>query len=419
MVLVFGLVLLLMTGWQQRIREEAAPSQWLGFFSQRTGNIEIFVARVDSDALVQLTRFEGAMLDSSDLQWSPTHPWMAITGLFGRASEIVVARLGSRELINVSNHPSGDVGPVWSPNGRWLAFISYRDGEPQIYIARADGEGLQPLLPSGVYQDNPIWSPDGRRIAFLTLQGTQWAIQVVSVKDGASRVIVPYAQPLYSGLSWSPDGNWLAFAALDGEEASVFVVHPDGRGLLNVSRNADYSCDSPLWSAHSATLTFSCYGRGAGLYLTTVGQGAPQKLVDAVPEVYDWSFDGQRLVYVQFVNGLREIFVQDITTGETVQIGASNRNNGFPLWSADDRYLLFWSDRDDRTDIYVMRPDGTDLRNISQHPTPDYYPRWGPALVSLPWHPERWRIVGGAFVLIALGGMGLAGWRGPRKGAGR
>jgi TolB protein len=49
-----------------------------------------------------------------------------------------------------------------------------------------------------------------------------------------------------------------------------------------------------------------------------------------------------------------------------------------PQWSPDGKWLAFTSNRDGNYEIYLMRPDGTELRNLTQHPALDDHAAWFP-----------------------------------------
>jgi Tol biopolymer transport system component len=57
-------------------------------------------------------------------------------------------------------------------------------------------------------------------------------------------------------------------------------------------------------------------------------------------------------------------------------IATSPQYDGLPAWSSDGRLLAFISGRSGRDALYVIRPDGTGLRAISEHPSLD--PKWSP-----------------------------------------
>lgn len=51
-------------------------------------------------------------------------------------------------------------------------------------------------------------------------------------------------------------------------------------------------------------------------------------------------------------------------------------NDGYPSFSPDGAWIAFDSNRDDRNEIYVMRPDGSDPRRITTSPGGNLAPVW-------------------------------------------
>lgn len=49
-----------------------------------------------------------------------------------------------------------------------------------------------------------------------------------------------------------------------------------------------------------------------------------------------------------------------------------------PVWSPDGQWIAFSSNRDGNNDIYIMRPNGSGLKNLTRHPSHDLYPDWSP-----------------------------------------
>jgi len=50
--------------------------------------------------------------------------------------------------------------------------------------------------------------------------------------------------------------------------------------------------------------------------------------------------------------------------------------NGGPAWSPDGRWIVFNSDRDGNSEIYIMRPDGSGQRRLTNHPASDVHATW-------------------------------------------
>ncbi len=102
-----------------------------------------------------------------------------------------------------------------------------------------------------------------------------------------------------------------------------------------------------------------------------------------------WSRTGDRVAFVSERTGYSEIYVFEMRTGRTTRLTYTERDpkrgyppyNKHPSWSPDDSKIIFSSDRNTdppRYQLYVMNPDGSDLRNFS----PDGYNNWDPVWVK-------------------------------------
>src|SRR5690348_14850117 len=49
-----------------------------------------------------------------------------------------------------------------------------------------------------------------------------------------------------------------------------------------------------------------------------------------------------------------------------------------PAWSPDGSRIAFWSNRDGKSEIYVMNADGSDVRRLTNNLFDDYGPKWSP-----------------------------------------
>jgi len=50
----------------------------------------------------------------------------------------------------------------------------------------------------------------------------------------------------------------------------------------------------------------------------------------------------------------------------------------WPRWSPDGAYIAYTSSRDDQTDIWIMRPDGSEKRGLTTHRGRDEIADWRP-----------------------------------------
>ena len=65
--------------------------------------------------------------------------------------------------------------------------------------------------------------------------------------------------------------------------------------------------------------------------------------------------------------------------GEPIRLTPGDTNEHCPRWSFDGEWLVYETDREEGTDVWVMRSDGSDARQITNDTYHDGYPGWSPA----------------------------------------
>jgi Tol biopolymer transport system component len=175
-------------------------------------------------------------------------------------------------LVDLSNSPFQDSGPVISPDGQRVAFFSDRGGAVSVWEAGIDGRGLVQVGPSSTSQQNDFaaslaWQPGGNRLAsvegdtLFMLQPGQAPLPVLAGKNGV-------------GLGpWSPDGSILVVWDYAPQLVAIGVAHalsPDGSQLWSVS-----GVDSPYWAGWSGDTTQSWSWSRGGLVALPVGLPHP------------------------------------------------------------------------------------------------------------------------------------------------
>jgi Tol biopolymer transport system component len=127
---------------------------------------------------------------------------------------------------------------IWSADGRRLACEGGNDSDPSVNgvytIRSSDGGGLKRLTNSHGGHDLPIdYSPNGKRLVFARMGpfgcDRHSALYVIRLDGRGLHRITPWGFCDDDG-SWSPEGTRIAFE----HRGSLFVVHPDGRGLAKI-----------------------------------------------------------------------------------------------------------------------------------------------------------------------------------------
>jgi dipeptidyl aminopeptidase/acylaminoacyl peptidase len=251
--------------------------------------------------------------------WSPDGTRFAIAAFRDEGVRLEI-RGSDGEVDAVLPHPARGgaiAGYAWSPDGwKIAAAISVRGVDRLlIFDLRRLDAGPVDLTPAGVATSvsdlGTPWSPDGRSIAFIAQSlssNDPRALWVVDVAAGKAHVVieringfeigkVPVGYPI-SNVAWSPDGKLIAFDGAGLLGTAIFVVQPDGRGLLRIAPDLP-SPLAPHWSSDGVRLVFDT-GRAGGLAGYEVwaadADGTDVWRVMASGNAMGWSPDGWILV---------------------------------------------------------------------------------------------------------------------------
>lgn len=215
--------------------------------------------------------------------------------------------------------------------------------------------------------------------------------QIVTANPDGSDVL-PLA-PAGCCATWSPDGSLLAVTDLTTDGRFTYaLVRPDGTG-----RSSPMPIDIPglnvgyeAWAPNEDLIAGEGWDDADpthnGIYVRRASDGSGLTLILATPgrrnQVGDYSPDGQHIVFVQYDgvegNAKRALFVMDRDGSHVGRITPWGMAGCCTAsWSPDGRWIAF----DDHGRLFVIRPDGTGLRQVSVHPGGRYFafePDWSP-----------------------------------------
>jgi hypothetical protein len=227
-------------------------------------------------------------------------------------------------------------------------------------------------------QTAPLTGPAGNGlIAFFDWKGDLF---LGDPRDGSSTLLVDNPEVGMTPV-FSPDGSRIAFVGGRIEQPQLFVVRSDGSDLQALAYTTDLPRqDVPMrfrslsWTADGSSIIS---GRGDLAYelfeLDAAGQSRPISAADADALRY-----GTERFPALSPAGDDELLYDDAgaiavrgADGAIVQlVGASSGlfNVGAPTWSPDGSLVMFEASTASRDSgrIFVIRPDGTGLRQLSR-----------------------------------------------------
>lgn len=232
----------------------------VAFWSDRSGDWEIWLADLDGANAVQLT-FMGARAAGYP-HWSPDGDRIVFHSNFDGQWEVYVVPAAGGKPRNLTTHPATDSFPSFSSDGRCIYFNSTRTGEFRIWKVPASGGDAVQVTTSVGYA--PLESPDGAYIYYVeTLDGPSalWRLPTaggvpVKVLEG---VVLANFVVLKGGIYYidrpSGDGGTHYFDRPSGETRLQYLDFATQRSTT-VSRNLG-DVDVPLTaSADGRTILY-------------------------------------------------------------------------------------------------------------------------------------------------------------------
>ena len=406
--------------------------RWVVFTSERRGNPDLYAVAIEGNAEARLLIDSPAMEDQVAFSPDGTTIAFVSTASGNADIHVLPFRPDATQPLaaatNITNDEGGDFRPDFSPDGARIAFSTDRDtpvaGHPifaftrqregDVYVMDRNGDNLQRLTATPDWDGSPEWSADGRTLYFYSARPRE--------------VVGPPTSPIlgqeggFRIWAMDADGSNPRAVTAEGVEALAPAVTADGRVAYQKRTGfARWSIESvaadgsqaraesdgatdywlPDFSASGAMVA---HGVGPAVGETQaveeiLGAGAllsadypadvalPDRTVTLYPMRHTTGLApnpdrnetavtieneaGTQLVLADFDGGnQRELFAVP-----NVGIVSGTPNRLFDIkWSDDGEWItytqgFFFGQGTDEADIWVMRADGSERRNLSEETT--------------------------------------------------
>jgi Tol biopolymer transport system component len=375
--------------------------------------------------------------------WSPDGSLLAFASNRSGNFEIYVRRVEGGQEVNVTGDKGEDYQPAFSPSGDSVAFVSTRSSRSgmikigstygfefrtfggDVWVAPALGGRARKLAADGNF---PAWSADGRRVAFVSGPERHRSILEVPTEGGAPRTLLASGAPVreITRVAYSPSGSWVSFeSAPRGGETEIYLMPSRGgspnRLVLGTSHAWDASASRIYFLTRDPTggtrvlsvdvdqatgrprgdprtvglmtgilrnVAVSHDGRRLALSeiegsmnLTRLplapgggASGGPEeelssgRVIDRYP-VY--SPDGTRIAFASNRLGPEQLWVMDLEKrhSERVDLPGSDLGVNLPAWTRDGRHLIVTrSFPDGKQSVWIAAADGSEARELLEEP---------------------------------------------------
>jgi eukaryotic-like serine/threonine-protein kinase len=283
-----------------------------------------------------LSDYSGVSLsrDASNLvtvqQQESSSIWVAPQGDAGRARRMSVS----------AGNLDGYHGLDWMPGGR-IIYESNAGGSNEIWTMDADGAHARQLT-FAPPNSNPRASADGHTIYFVsgrTGNAYIWRMgadgsNAKPVTDGGSELV----------FDVSADGQWLVYSTLQEGQVALWKKPVDGGEKVQVTKTfSTQLAISPdgKWLAY-----FGIQELGQrGMFLAPLTGGEPVKFFEhedfpRINRSFQWSPDGQSVLYELTQSGASNLWQQPITGGAAKQVTHFSDQRIFSFaWTHDGKTL--------------------------------------------------------------------------------
>jgi Tol biopolymer transport system component len=276
----------------------------------------------------------------------------------------------------LTNHKHGDgfynTAPAISPNGKFIAYISNRDDYFDVFIAEAEtGETVKKLIAGNTttnYEELHLltpglsWSPDNRKIAISVKSGSKDAIRIINVNSETEKELPIKFDGIFS-VDWSPKGDKLTFVGNNSRQSDIWIYNLKTKELEAATSDI-FSDSDPKWSRDGKKIYFTS-DRGDYTDPKTIPPEFKMSNYDHSEKdlyVYDTerktlrrfsgdrnanesnvvsSADGKKVLFISDKNGINNIWLKDVETGEEKPLTNSLDPITMMSISEDGKKLVF------------------------------------------------------------------------------
>jgi Tol biopolymer transport system component/tRNA A-37 threonylcarbamoyl transferase component Bud32 len=338
--------------------------------------------------------------------WSPDGSLLAFASNKNGNFDIYVRRVDGGKEVNVTNNESENFQPAFSPDGRTIAFVSTRSSRTRmvkvgqrsgslegrtyggdVWIVPALGGQARRLASDG---NDPAWHPSGRKVAYVSGPEGHRSIHEVGADGGSPQPLLASASSSWEiiRLQYSPHARWITFDTSDNEVLLVAAGGGEPRKLVNGF--------SHVWDPVGAHLYYFVRDSHGGTRVESIGidertgmiagEAVTIGLMTGVLRDLAVSRTGDQLVVTEDESSMNLARLPlnaggGAAAGGEELLSAGQVFDGQPSVSPDGRQIVFSSNRLGLAQIWLLHLDtkrmdvlplpGEDMSAVGAHWYPD------------------------------------------------
>jgi Tol biopolymer transport system component len=271
----------------------------------------------------------------------------------------------------------GNVAVFTLANGLLLRPLPYPAPERLVYLNETAPRWNLDIV--GIdYHDFHVWRAENRLY--------NWRMRTSLIAVAAAAAV--------SASGSQPQKIVFARVFPNAGQIGLFIAAADGTGERRLLESAEVDYNA-VWSPDGASIVFTSDREGSADLFRVKPEGTGlERLIDnpAYDDQAAFSPDGRELVFVTTRNGgTADLWTMDLNTRRAKALTTGVGGDFRPSWSPDGRWIAFSSDRESPlpfaygrwehlhlVDLYLIHPDGSGLKRISEHGNFCGSPKWLP-----------------------------------------
>ena len=266
--------------------------------------------------------------------------------------DIYTVKPNGKDVVQLTTSPSIDQFPAWSADGSKIVFTSTRDGNAEVYVMNADGSDQTRLTTNPGFDENPVFSRDGSKIVFASTRDAPMACPgdrlpaacvpysevYVMNTDGSDVIRLTTNSTLDRFPMFSPDGSMIAFTANRDGNTEIYTMHGDGSDQTRIT-NRPGGDSQPGWSPDGARIAWRSspveHPEIGDIWVMNADGSEPTQLTDDPADDLRpaWSPSGAKIAFRSLRTGANgDIFVMKADGSHEEQLTDDPAFDAYPDW---------------------------------------------------------------------------------------
>ena len=379
-------------------------SQWIAFHSAPMDDYMADSYDVTSPSTIWVVRADGSDARQVTHPGNPPGSWHGAPSWSPDSKRIVFVS-NNQTVWSISANGTGLVrltepgylyrDPVYTPDGTSVVFGAVTvAGDIGIYglsqvrvspdTSAPLGKSVQILNSSGVHTKNLAFSADGKKLVYAA-QNMTGSLHSLSLSKTGEPTSEPSALISNVGCrntapGFSPDGSKISFISCMGRagmRAQIWVMNADGGNAHQLTLNQT-DVFLPMWHPGGRHIILAIPG---GKLYSVDTETLQQELVAQLQPGFSFpslSPDGSRMALHKSIEGVMNIWLQDIASGKLKQLTFEKDNAGYPVWSPDGKFIAVESEKGGDSDIGFLPSSGGPIMHLTPYHGKQWIHSWSP-----------------------------------------